>query len=60
MLELYNEKLKDSLSPEVKGNRFLEIHGDTDKGFFVKNLEEFNVTNVEELEKKLDYGKANR
>jgi hypothetical protein len=38
MLEIYNEKLKDSLSPNQNFENCLEIHGDSKKGFYVKDL----------------------
>ncbi len=58
MLEIYNEKLKDSLSTNPQAEQGLEIHGDSQKGFYVKNLETFNVSSPKEMLTKLDFGKS--
>lgn len=60
MLEIYNEKLKDSLSSHPQAEQGLEIHGDSQKGFYVKNLETFNVASPKEMLTKLDFGKSQR
>ena len=60
MLEIYNEKLKDSLSSNLQSEQGLEIHGDSQKGFYVKNLETFNVSSPKEMLTKLDFGKSQR
>lgn len=44
MLEIYNEKLKDSLSNANSLENHLEIHGDQQSGFFVKNLQSHTVS----------------
>ncbi len=61
MIEIYNEELKDSLNTDWgKKKKKLEIHGDTKKGFYVKNLSKSNVKTVQELEDKLNQGKSTR
>ena len=63
MLEIYNEELKDSLEPRLVGekkNKKLDIHGSTEKGFYVKGLKKFNVKTIKELKEKLECGKSTR
>jgi hypothetical protein len=54
MLEIYNEKLKDSLSTNPAIDKSLEIHGDSSQGFTVKNLSKFLVQSPKEMLAKLE------
>lgn len=58
MIELYNEKIKDSLSK--KKDEYLEIHNNPQKGFYVKGLEIFTVNSAKQLMELLNFGKSTR
>lgn len=51
MLELYNEEVVDLLSGDRKSK--LQIHEDKDKGVFVKDLTEWGVKTVADMNTKL-------
>lgn len=58
MLELYNEEVVDLLSGDRKQK--LQIHEDKDKGVFVKDLSEYGVKTVADMNKKLIEGSKSR
>lgn len=58
MLELYNEEVVDLLSGNRKQK--LQIHEDKDKGVFVKDLSEYGVKTVADMNKKLIEGSKSR
>ena len=60
MLELYNEQLRDSLSPAKDDKSYLEIHEDPKKGFYVKGLSLSSVKDEIDLMGKLTKGKKSR
>jgi kinesin family protein 3/17 len=58
MLEIYNEKIRDLLSSNVKNK--LDLRENPDKGVYVNDLTEFTVKNRDELHKYLIAGGKNR
>lgn len=58
MLELYNEEVVDLLSGDRKQK--LQIHEDKDKGVFVKDLSNFPVKTVADMNRKLVEGSKSR
>ncbi|GAB1603468.1 hypothetical protein Ahia01_000628100 [Argonauta hians] len=58
MLELYNEKIWDLLSPRKSESLKICLH--PSHGFYVKNLQQIPVKNFEKIKELMDVGTTNR
>jgi hypothetical protein len=57
-IEIYNEEIRDLLSKDPKKKMDLKEHPDT--GVYVKDLSQYVVTNIPEMEKYMEIGNGNR
>ena len=61
-LEIYKEDVFDLLTEQKRGQdkAKLDVREDQNKGFYVKDLKWVMVNSVEEMEKAMNFGNANR
>ena len=56
-LELYNEEIRDLLAKDVKTKTKLDIREDPDKGFYVKDLQDWIVNSPKEMIELMEKGR---
>jgi Kinesin motor domain len=59
-LEIYNEEIRDLLSPNVKDHAKYELHEDPDKGVYVKDLSLVQVSTVAAIDELIVRGNKHR
>lgn len=56
MLEIYNEKVRDLLNPDVKAASGLPVRQSSNEGFFVQGLKNVPVGSYKDIEKRMEQG----